>query len=358
MGELALVVVGVLLTLVVEHGGRGIYQRMRRSFTLRRLRRKDRSLAQRGEMIRVKQEPIFIAQHHSAGIDPARMQTVLRPYRSPRELVPTARLLGADVEEDAEAQVAEQRLRLEAAADAWNGSSLALRELDIAREGPFEEPALTLTFEPSEHAAAQAFAQLWRASGVDHESLSGDMLRTVCPAFSHTFGLNATVESADGQVLLTRRGARTRQQQGRLHISVNEGMRPDDLDERGNPDPLRALLRGCHEELGLSIPPEQVTMHTLVLDVTRYEWALLGHVDLRGTHWTLPRIRAQRSLGAAPDDWETDQLVPVTFHPDHVLRWLGQRGDWVPHGAVNLGLSAAHRFPRHAERLRDALLGL
>lgn len=62
--------------------------------------------------------------------------------------------------------------------------------------------------------------------------------------FSHGFGLNATVETADGKVLLTRRGRSTSQHQARWHISVNEGMRPDDVGPDGRPDPVRYLLRG------------------------------------------------------------------------------------------------------------------
>lgn len=211
-----------------------------------------------------------------------------------------------------------------------------------------EAPELTLTFEPSDHATSRVLKRYWTRAVGDLLDISGDSWRNVRASFSHGFGLNATIETADGEILLTRRGGRTSQQQGRLHIAVNEGMRPDDLDHSGSPDPVRALLRGCHEELGLSITPEQVAVHSLILDVARYEWGLLCHIDLRGTPWTTRRIRTQRALGIAPDDWETDRVMAHDFTATEVQKLLLQPEAWVPHGYVNLGLSAIYRFPQQA----------
>ena len=349
MNELLLLVLGAIIALLVEHSASLAHRKVRAFRSRRAAKRTDRALADYGELILVGEEPVFIAQFHSGGISQDDIHTALRPRR----------VLGELIEQDdsvsqstpigqIKTEVENEVKALTESPYEWNGTSLALRGFEISRHGSQEAPELTLTFEPSDHATSRVLKRYWTRGIGDLLDFSGDYWRNVRVPFSHGFGLNATVETADGEILLTRRGARTNQQQGRLHISVNEGMRPDDLDHSGSPDPVRALLRGCHEELGLSITPEQVTVHSLILDVARYEWGLLCHIDLRGTPWTTRQIRTQRALGIAPDDWESDRVIAYAFTAIEVRKLLLQSEAWVPHGYVNLGLSAIHRFPQQA----------
>lgn len=332
--------------------------------TLGRAQRRSRRKSQdrygvSGEVLLVGPEkhPLFIHQFAVNGFDPAMVTTELRPARTADELVASLPPSVAGPEWDALAgDIAQEQRILERSEQFWNAEKLALRRVISSREPTAERPQLHLGFAPTDYAAYRVVGRRWEALGADrHERLDGENLRTVIPALSQSFGVNLTVETDDGHVLLTRRSMRTNGWNGRLHISVNEGMATVDVGTDGCPDPYRTAERGLEEELGLDVDRSSITLHTLVLDVGKYEWAFLGHVDLRGTRWTSQRILAHRALGAAMDDWETLTPVPCRFLPDDVLELLRQRGTaWVPHGYLNLLLSTVHRFPRERTRLFEA----
>lgn len=358
LGSAGAFVAGVIATLAIEHGIAALWRnRLGPRWNRYRLRRRTAGLVSEGEVLLPGPEPIFVAQFEPGGIRPENVHCQ-RVQRSPLpEYRRAAGVLGVNIPSDtALADVIEREVvRIREQPGAWNGESLALAKLAISRTGPEEDTDLQLSFARSDHATSRTMQRYWREAEMQPDTLTGDQLRDVCVAFSHGFGLNATVETADGQLILTRRGAATSQHHGRLHISVNEGMRPDDLDPTGAPDPLRTLLRGCAEELGVSPAPEQVTLHSLILDVARYEWAFLAHVDLRGTEFSASEIQARRVSGQAQDDWEMDRLEFLPFRVEHIVDQLLGTADWVPHGLVNLGLSAIHRFPPQAQTIRTAL---
>jgi hypothetical protein len=170
---------------------------------------------------------------------------------------------------------------------------------------------------------------------------------------SHSFGVNLTIETADDSLILTKRSGLTSRAHGLRHISVNEGMSLDDKDLNGYPDPYATALRGIREELGVDLAPhrDKVVFHALILDVTRYEWALLGHVDLRGTEFTDGAFRMQRGMGLSSDDWESDELSLGPWNAASALDLLESDDEWVGHGYLNLLLSAVHRFPRSRDQL-------
>ncbi|PNH83977.1 hypothetical protein CXZ05_10255 [Arthrobacter sp. AFG20] len=123
-----------------------------------------------------------------------------------------------------------------------------------------------------------------------------------------------------------------------------------DIDPKTDlPDPYLTALRGIEEELGMDLSEEpdmrsRITFHSLICDVTRYEWALLGHVNLTQTKWTNAVIQGARKLGVAPDDWETNKLTFVPLDRKSIEKVLEDDSDWVGHGYINLLLSAVFRL--------------
>lgn len=224
----------------------------------------------------------------------------------------------------------------------------------MSREGSDELPVLTLRFAETDHASFLAIAAEWEslmAAGLEGGPLRGEELLDILPGLSNSFGINLTVETADGQLLLTRRSAKTASGQNLRHISVNEGMALVDVDPlTGRPDPYRTALRGIAEELGVDLEaqPEmrdRITFHSLVCDVTRNEWALLGHVDLRETVWTSASFLHARQLGMAPDAWESNAIEFIPMTKTAIETALEDDKEWVGHGYINLALSSVHRFP-------------
>jgi hypothetical protein len=265
-------------------------------------------------------------------------------------------------------EVLEERVKawfdlLEADPHYWNGSSLALTRCDVTRVGDSEDSALNLVFRDGDYATLCAIDEQWKSIDINaRRAMDGDSLRKVDPLLSNSFGLNCTIETDDGAVLLTRRSELARDGANRAHISFNEGLSALDRRPGGGVDILGAFARGMHEELGISasqIPDftDRLTVHTLMLDVDLYQWGLLAHLDLDGTRITSDTIRISRNLGAAPDDWEAAEIwtLPFSNSADSVLAELKHPRPWIAHGLLNLALSTAHRHPARAGDIRLAL---
>lgn len=226
----------------------------------------------------------------------------------------------------------------------WNGRQLALRHLQRGATpdagGVLERDYFNLDFAETDYATLKVVERLW-ASPTQARSIPYPLMGEVMPGWSHSFGVNATVETSDGQLLLTRRGSATRTFSGHLHISMNEGMRPDDTVRVGDRDPIPSLgkvfERGFMKELSLApelVRRSEMTIHTLLLDLVNYEWAALGHLKLAAK-------AGEIKIGAvAGEDWEHDKLFTIGMNHHELERVLFDDGPWVPHGAVNLVLSA------------------
>ena len=257
--------------------------------------------------------------------------------------------------EDLLEKVDDERRAIETQPGAWNARRFALRRATVTRVGDEEKPAIHLTFGESDYATHRVVSRAWAAlyRGEDGPELDEPALRSVMGGLSHSFGVNLTIETADDSLILTRRSGLTSRAHGLRHISVNEGMSLEDKDIHGYPDPYATAVRGIREELGVDLAAhrDKVVFHSLILDVTRYEWALLGHVDLRGTEFTDGAFRMQRGMGLSSDDWESDELSLGPWTAASALELLDSDDEWVGHGYLNLLLSAVHRFPRSRDQL-------
>lgn len=257
-------------------------------------------------------------------------------------------------------------LNLEADSHFWNGTSLALHRCDISRTPRAEEAVLVMQFREESYAASCAVDEFWQSLNTEtRRSFDGNQLRQVDQLLSNSFGVNCTVETADGQVLLTTRSALARGWESHSHISFNEGLSSLDKRPGGVVDLLGAFQRGFQEELGVSVRDlpdfsNRLVIHSLVLDVDRYQWALLAHLNLENTSFTSKKFLATRNLGAATDDWEASGIRFLSFSdsPSAVLAELRSSRPWVAHGRLNLALSTIHRHPGSALEIRDSVLGL
>lgn len=297
---------------------------------------------------------IYVLQFAPSGFAPGHLTASRVPNQPAPSLISKLRMplqpaAPAHLQEAIEAK----RLELDSAPEAWNAEKLALRRIRVSRMGNHEEPTVDLGYGITDYATFQVIASAWETKYRDlgaGQELTAEDLRDVLPGLSNSFGINLTVETADDHLLLTQRSAKASSAKNLRHISVNEGMALADIDPKTNlPDPYLTALRGMEEELGVDLSEDpdirsRITFHSLICDVTRYEWALLGHVDLTQTKWTNAVFQGARKLGGAPDDWETNNLTFVPLDRKSIEKELEDDSNWVGHGYMNLLLSAVFRF--------------
>lgn len=297
----------------------------------------------------------FVYHFDTAGLAPDQLRCRYAPVASlERLLASSENTVAFPIEiSDLIAQIEKERRRLAQRTGSgpvreWNGRHLALRHIrsgaDPDVHGILERPYFELQFAESDYAALKTISSIWAAQ-IRVVDIPYKLLGEVMPGWSHSFGANATVETSDGALLLTRRADKaTRTFRGCLHISMNEGMRPDDLhrigDEKPLPDVFHLYRRGFMNELGLKeaqLDKAELTIHSLILDLVHYEWAALGHLKLADS------TRDLKAKIWAGEDWEHDRLEAIDFTKKELDRYLFHDGPWVPHGALNLVLSAILR---------------
>jgi len=357
MGPLLL---GVVVTTLVEAiTGKGWGLIVRQRFK-RRAARQLAAIGSGAELIRRGDEALYVFQYVPAGWRHDAVHFNEMPKRDLRtELAKVpASVLDLDVDGVLAAIEAErQRLADHSIAD-WNGPSLGVEMVRTStRTQVHERPVLVVSVTPSDHAAAQVCSNLWRTNfdaNLVGLSRDGDELSSLIPGMVHAVGLNATLVTDDDQLVLVRRSVHASSGRGGWHISVNEGMQRSDTGVGHLPDPHVGLVRGAEEELGITIEPRYARFHTAMLDVRRYQFGLLGHIDLKGTGITAADIAGARIAGQSKDKQENRsiEMVPWKFEP--VMQKL-REPDWIAHGWLNLVLSASAAFPHKTAEFQGLL---
>lgn len=337
--------IGAIVTMAIEAvTGRALGVVVRQRFE-RRAKRRLKALGHQARLIRRGDECLYTIEFVPDGWRPQDLQVVWNGTRDLEADLRTAdpRHLPRPVDVILE-RIAAERERLEAAEDGWwNGGSLAVTAISTRRSVAEEYPVLRLTLRPTDFATAQVCTDLWEERFAEGAFELPADLDLPIPGMVNAVGLNATVITDDGQLVLVRRSSRATSGRTGLHISVNEGMRDQDRDGRRSLDPHLGLVRGVWEELGIEIEASSVRIHTAMFDVRRYQFGLLGHIDLTGTGITAADVVLARRHGLAQDKFENGELVLVPWELGHVAAVL-QEPSWVAHGWLNLLHSAVGAF--------------
>lgn len=355
---LAPLVAGVMVTMLIEAvTGRALGLVVRQRFE-RRAKRRLRALGDHADLIRRGPECLHTIEFVPEGWRPENLRVTWRPGGGLASALGAAdpRHLPMPAEEMLQ-EIAAERARLAVAEDGWwNGDSLAVDAIGTRRTATDERPVLHLAMAPSDFAAAQVCTNRWTdAFDAGSVELPSD-LDVPIPGMVNAVGLNATLVTDDGMLVLVRRSTRATSGRTGFHISVNEGMQERDRDLRRSLDPHVGLVRGVREELGIEIDTASVRLHTAMFDVRRYQFGLLGHIDLAGSGITAADVLLARRHGLAQDKFENGSLSLVPWEFDEVVAALNEP-DWVAHGWLNLLHSAVGAFgSRSADLYR--LVGL
>ncbi|MEV6346321.1 hypothetical protein [Actinoplanes sp. NPDC051851] len=144
------------------------------------------------------------------------------------------------------------------------------------------------------------------------------------PDLSNGIGIALLVFTDDDRVVLSRRRQSSRARPGERDVTVVEGLHAHrDLRGSGRLDVYQAAIRGCMEELGVSVRADDVRVLGFGVDMQFYQWNFLGLVRLRGTAAELFEAHAI----SARDRWE-GRLESFPADPELVFSRLGQDGAW------------------------------
>lgn len=232
---------------------------------------------------------------------------------------------------------------------------LAYNETTIApKDVSFDDLGCLLTIGVSTRSRFHAAGE--QLGAVEDElriaSMSANPLGTA-PAFTHTLGVNCTLETSDGQLVTTRRSFATATGAGRLNVAMSEAANIEDA-LGFEFDPSRTLLRGLYEELG--IRRDDVVnheFHSLVADVDDGGVALLAHAR---TKLTAEQVIAHHAR--AQDRDEVRELIfrPMMAEQFEVLLTT-RNEDWVAWAAPTMIGTAGLCFGDRAAAALEQRLG-
>jgi hypothetical protein len=212
-----------------------------------------------------------------------------------------------------------------AVAEAAFASVLPFNEQTLAPYALKHEPNTTvISLHSSHYSAYRAAREQFEERSLEERSLA--VSRGVSASFSHTFGVNATVETADGQLVLVRRSVVNESSVGQLSISVSENSNVYDVVE-GAYDPTVTLLRGLEEELGLTAADltGPVVFHSLIGQIPDAQLSLSAHVVT-----ALESSEVLQRHVSATDAHEAGGFVVIAFTPENIEQLLDEHPSWVP----------------------------
>lgn len=212
---------------------------------------------------------------------------------------------------------------------AWDETTLAPKSLTHARSDEGYRTRVRLA--ASSYAAFKAARE--QIVDLDFETRISLLTRAGLGApasFSHTFGVNCTLETSDGKMLLVRRGIANEATTGQLSVAMSENSNIDDVVDNTF-DPLDTAIRGFDEELGLSPDdlgaPElgiaPVTFNAIIAQVPDCAISVVGHAV---THLSVDEVLEKQR--GAKDAHESGGFEVCEFSPDAITELLSSDLQW------------------------------
>ncbi len=163
-------------------------------------------------------------------------------------------------------------------------------------------------------------------------------------------GVSCVLITEDNQVLLTVRSRRgIAVAAGLHHVSLAEGMRPEDLDMGGAPNPFLAIVRGMREEVGVDLDAEDIVITALGMS---QQYLQPDFACVAITSKTAEQVVTELPAKAR-DRWENDLVFFSEWSPVAIAPLLFER-QWSPHASFSLLMGLLHEFgyERTAKELR------
>jgi|GEM_PF-6973806 len=197
-----------------------------------------------------------------------------------------------------------------------------------------ETPLLRLRFGPTDY-FTQIVTDLNTSDPIRNRYAEAtNIAERPVPEFASILGVNLSLITADGYLIVSERSRHAYLAAGRLHTSVAENiLRPTDAGLNGAPDPFRAAARGAYEELGIRIDFQKLEFGAFGVEPTLCQYSLFAAQRILQTRDDILKLR---SIGAPKDKWESIRLVFVPFTPDEYAAFVADTYErW-----LHIGLAA------------------
>jgi len=237
----------------------------------------------------------------------------------------------------------------------WNGGTYGLSRISRRGAASSEASTLTLHLFPSDYFSYLAVISSMdrsspgagaRASAVRAKHLARIDGETVVPALARSVAVSTLIVTRDERALLTRRKNHLGCMPGFFSVSVNEAMTRDpNAPDHLTPDPVKTIIQGAREELGLTLDPSQIRYLSFGVDETFYQWGIASMAEVRET---AAEIREGLSLGTKDGTFENDALYFAPFSIPAVLDFVRHNDPWVAGGLAALTQALILRFGREA----------
>eukprot|EP01127_Copromyxa_protea_P018168 TRINITY_DN5647_c0_g2_i2.p1 TRINITY_DN5647_c0_g2~~TRINITY_DN5647_c0_g2_i2.p1 ORF type:complete len:367 (+),score=17.93 TRINITY_DN5647_c0_g2_i2:133-1233(+) len=212
----------------------------------------------------------------------------------------------------------------------WNGDMWKLKKFNFT-DNPL---AIHLTFCDTDY-FSQMVTDLNTSDPHHKKCLDGtDITRNPVPEFSTILGVNVAIITKDNYVAVSAGGRDLKVGASRYHTSVAENLlRGKSSDGIREPDLFLAASRGCKEELGLDISPEEIKFHTFTVLPATGQYSMLATVKLPDH----TKEDVYKSWTRAKDRYEKVDLLFIEYTPQSIAEFVYEHwGSWVPQGLTNI----------------------
>ena len=228
----------------------------------------------------------------------------------------------------------------------WNGNRYSFRRFALGRELPEKRLALDLWFTPSDY-----YTFLATNMALDDPDLRAKYLGAFewyqpVPLFSHSFGVQLVVQTADNQILLVYRGKTVGTFPQEYGVSICEGLSEiDALSSLGSERGIyHCAKRGLQEEIGLHDPEdfaeEDIQFLSFGVDTWYAQWALLGLVKVRKSIETIYNYRRQ----GVKDRLEHERIYALPLNMKEIVSFIFEHQPWMPGSLTCLYHVLVHEF--------------
>lgn len=212
----------------------------------------------------------------------------------------------------------------------WNGKRFRLIDLKLGGTGSDERLMIDLTFCPSEYSDFLATQEFLNERGnYENTNLLGweflgqnyNPLKQVSPDVVSDFAILLLVITKDNKVIISLRFKDVVDSPSLLHTSVHEGLQREienpDFDVHGNPDVIKAAIRGARQEQGIILNPPEIQWFLFGHDNDTWEYNLVGLVRIQWTFEETQRLFPRDRFEV--DHWSS---LGIPFNPKDVTNFL------------------------------------
>lgn len=229
----------------------------------------------------------------------------------------------------------------------WNGEKYHLSRIVISREPVHESMTLGLWCKPRDHYTGLATRRCLDDPDFRKKYVPDDWSTPVV-GMSCSLGVDITVISSNGYVLLTQRGQHQSVHQNMFHTSASEAISPSlDRSATGRePDLYKCAYRGISEELGIYEP-----LDYSVSDIQLLSFSVDTHYALYGLRGMVKVNKSSEEIlrnwqAGVKDKMENKKLFAVPFTPQEVCSFVFSHEPFSPGGLICLYHALVHEFGR------------